>query len=288
MGPGVTIATMKSAPTDLSRFDDWLAWLARQGESDPDVRVVWVGGSAATGGYDDWSDLDVELLCTPGQADAVHDRLLARIRADFDVDHVWELPRETWPDGRQCFVNHQHRPGALAEPTRIVDLHVSDLSDAHRFVDVRRHGTPVVVHDPEGLVELRHDDEQALRAAIDEAVEQIAQRRATAEWLVNRALRRDHPAEAVALYLRFALAPLVQLLRVRHCPWRHDFGLRYLRTDLPADVAERVHALVPGSGDLVGQSAACFAWTDELLATSDAGGGAGAASGTARTTPAAR
>ncbi len=253
---------------DLTRFADWLTWLARQGEEDPDVLVAWVGGSAATGGYDEWSDLDVELLCTPGEHDAVYGRLLARIRADFDVDHVWELPPASWPDGRQCFVNHQHRPGALAEPTRIVDLHISSLSDEHRFVDVRRHGTPIVVHDPDGLVELRHDDEEAITRACAEWREQVRQRRATAEWLVNRAVRRGQLPEAVSLYLTFALGGLVRLLRIEHCPWRHDFGLRYLHEDLPADVAARIDTLLPGPdnpADLAELSAACFAWTDELL-----------------------
>ena len=168
-------------PTDLSRYADWTTWLAEQGATDSDVRVVWVGGSAATGGYDEWSDLDVDLLCTPAEADAVHDRL----------------------------------------------------------VDVRRHGTPIVVHDPDGLVELRPDDEDELQAAIGEAVD---------------------------LYLGFALSPLVRLLRVEHCPWRHDFGLRYLHEDLPPDVAARVTTLLPGAADPAEASAACFAWTDELLA----------------------
>ena len=148
---------------DLSRFGDWLSWLARQGRAGPRCPVIWVGGSAATGGYDDWSDLDVELLCTPGEHDAVYDRLLERVRADFDVDHIWELPQASWPDGRQCFVNHQHRPGALEEPTRIVDLHISSISDAHRIVDVRRQRPPLVVHDHDGLVELRRDDEAEIR-----------------------------------------------------------------------------------------------------------------------------
>ena len=93
-------------------------------------------------------------------------------------------------------------------------------------------------------------------------------RRASTEWLVNRAVRRGQLPEAVSLYLTFALGGLVRLLRIEHCPWRHDFGLRYLHTDLPADVAARVDALVPGpdNGDLAELSAACFAWTDELLA----------------------
>ena len=66
----------------------------------------------------------------------------------------------------------QARPGALEEPTRIIDLHVSELSDAHRFVDVRRHGTPIVLHDPDDLLVLRPDDPDAMAAAIDEAVDQ--------------------------------------------------------------------------------------------------------------------
>jgi hypothetical protein len=79
--------------------------------------------------------------------------------------------------------------------------------------------------------------------------------------------------EAIAFYLNFALSPLVRLLRIEHCPWRHDFGLRYLHTDLPADVANRVTALLPGTADLADLSAACFAWTDELLAREGGQGG---------------
>lgn len=252
---------------DLTRFDDWIDLLRTHAADDPDLRLVWVGGSAATGGWDEWSDLDVDLLCTPGATSDVYDRLLGRARAAFDVDHVWELPLAAWPDGRQCFVNHQPDPGALAEPTRIVDLHFSDLSDERRTVDVRRHGTPLVLHDPDGLLVLRPDDQAQLDAACAEAVDQARQRRATAEWLVNRAVARGQLPEAVDLYQRFALGVVVRLLRVAHCPWRHDFGLRYLRTDLPAEAADRVYALLPGSAPLAELSAACFAWMDKLLAS---------------------
>lgn len=56
------------------------------------------------------------------------------------------------------------------------------------------------------------------------------------------------------------------LERVEHCRWRHDYGLRYLGEDLPADVAEELAALVPGAGpDLRSQSGTCFDWLDRLL-----------------------
>jgi predicted nucleotidyltransferase len=251
---------------DLTRYDDWLAWLPERAASDPDLRCAWVGGSAATGGYDEWSDLDLVVLTTPGTAVAAYTRLLADVRDRFSPDHVWELPESSWPAGRQCFVSLDPRPGALNGPTRIVDLAVLDLDDERRHVDVRRHGTPLVLHDPDGVMVLRHDDAVALEQGAAEAVDQARQRWATAEWLVNRAIARDQLPEAVALYLRFGLMPLVQLLRVRHCPWRHDYGLRYLHTDLPDDVAARVTSLLPGADRLGELSAECFAWQAELLA----------------------
>src|SRR4051812_43551735 len=218
---------------DLSRYDDWLGWLREQGEADPDVRVVFVGGSAVTGGYDDHSDLDVEVLATPGEAVAAYRRLLDRAVRDFEVHQVWELPEWTWPDGRQAFLNLTADAGDMSRPTRIIDLHVSDLADEHRLVDERRHGTPYVVHDPEGLIELRHDDESEMERARVEAVQQAAARRPTAQWLVNRAIARGEVVEAHAFHVGYGVTPLVRLLRIQHSPARHDFGLRYLRTDLP-------------------------------------------------------
>jgi hypothetical protein len=253
--------------TDLSRYADWVSWLTARAGSDPDVLAAWVGGSAATGGYDEWSDLDVDVLCRPGTAVAAYGRWTAALLADFSPASVWDTPEEWRSDGRQCFVCMSPSPGLLLEPTRLVDLVMVDISDEHRQVDVRRHGTPIVLHDPDGLLVLRDVDAAELTRAVDAAVDQVRQKRPTAQWLVNRALARGHVAEGLDLYMRFGLQSLVRLLRAEHCPWRHDYGLRFLREDLPAHVADRLESLVPGHGssDLRSLSDACFAWQDELL-----------------------
>ena len=138
---------MTDAP-DLGRYDDAIAWLRASAAPDPDVRAVWVGGSAATGGYDEWSDLDVDVLCTPGTSPRVHEYLLAGL--PLPAASVWRLPDATWPDGRQSFVTLDPDPGPLAAPTRILDLHVHDDTPAARGVDARRHGRVIPVHDPDG------------------------------------------------------------------------------------------------------------------------------------------
>jgi hypothetical protein len=254
-----------SAAPDLSRYADFLAWLDEQGEAEPDLRCAWIGGSAATGGYDEHSDLDVEALAAEGTSTEVYRRLLSGIVETFSPTSVWELPASTYDDGRQCFVTFDPAPGDLTTPTRLVDIVVREPTDEHRHVDVRRHGTPLVRFDPEGLLVLRHDDDAGLRRGVEETISQIRQRRLVGEWLVNRAIERRHLPEAVSLYLRFALTPVVQLLRARDCPERHDYGLRFLHTDLLPKDADRIDRLLPGVERLRELSAECFAWQDELL-----------------------
>jgi hypothetical protein len=65
--------------------------------------------------------------------------------------------------------------------------------------------------------------------------------------LVIRSLERDLPTEAAWAYHNFTLLPLVEALRMAYCPNRFDFGLRYLRDDLPREEYQRVCQLaLPG------------------------------------------
>ena len=247
---------------DLSRYDDCLDLLTTLPARVPALQVVVVNGSAVTGGWDDHSDLDVEAWCD-GDATTTYDAVLALARQELPVDHVWELPVATWPTGRQCFVHLQPDAADLGRPTRLLDV-VVQTTPERLTMDTRRHGVPLVLHDPDGLLVLEDDDEAEMAEQRAQAVEQAAARRQTAAWLVERAIARGDLAEATLLHLRFAVEPLVRLLRIQHCPARHDFGLRYLRTDLPAGMAEQVEALLPGP-DLSVRARAAFAWQDELL-----------------------
>jgi predicted nucleotidyltransferase len=248
--------------TDLSRYDDVLDLLTALPLQVPALRVVVVNGSAVTGGWDEHSDLDVEAWCD-GDAATTYAAVLALLRSELEVDHVWELPEATWPTGRQCFVHLQPDAADLGRATRLLDVVVQALPE-RLTMDTRRHGVPLVLHDPDGLLLLEDDDEAGLSAQRAQAVAQTAARRQTGAWLVERAIARGDLAEATSLHLRFAVEPLVRLLRIEHCPARHDFGLRYLRTDLPPGMAEQVEALLPGP-DLAVRARAAFAWQDEVL-----------------------
>ena len=98
---------------DLSRYADVLAWIDDLGARDDDLLACWVGGSAATGGYDDHSDLDVNVLAAPGTFARVFEDLLASLVSTFAPTSVWRLPDATYADGRQLFATFDDDPGAL-------------------------------------------------------------------------------------------------------------------------------------------------------------------------------
>ena len=252
--------------TDVSalpaRFHATASWFQSFARGTPGVVAAYLGGSLATDRVDPDSDLDGQVMVEAGRTDEVFGLLRERLDADWSVSGLWIVPTPTWHGGLQLFATVT-RDG---EEPMVVDLLVAEAGPAWLDVDERRHGRPVVVHDPGGRVTLVHEDDERLRRDALASARNIADRLETAEWLVMKAVRRGHWPEAYAYYLRLGVEPLVQLLRTLHAPARWDYGLRYL-DDLPAEDVARISTLLPEERSRLGtQLEECLAWQRVLLA----------------------
>ena len=253
------------------RFRPAAAWLKDFARSTPGVVAAYLGGSLATDRVDADSDLDCQVLVEAGRAQDVFDAMLGGLRERWTVDGLWLVPTPAWHGGIQLFATVApseavDRPtGGSVEPLW-VDLLVAEATPGWLDVDERRHGRVVVLHDPGDQVRFVPQDDERLRKDAVESAQRIADRLATAEWLVMKAVRRGHWPEAYDYLVRMGVVPVVQLLRTVHCPARWDFGLRYL-DDLPADDVARVQRLLPGPPEHLGvQAEEAFAWQRDLLA----------------------
>lgn len=202
------------------------------------VRAAWLGGSDASGRTDRWSDIDLVLIVEDGrwqEALAAIRRIAATLGP---IAHCWRMPEPAWHGHHQEFLRVQG-----AEPCHDLDVVVMEKSAPGRLLERERHGDAVVLFDREGLVKPEPLDRGAHAARLRDRLALLREQFPMFQVLLTRALRRGMAAEAAALYQRVTLAPLVELLRMRHAPDRFDFGPRYLDRDLPVDLRATVESL---------------------------------------------
>lgn len=245
------------------RFRAATEWLASFSEQTAGVVAAYVGGSIVNQRVDEWSDVDATVVTLGGTRGEVFAALLDALERDWQVEHRWVLPTPTWHGGLQVFAHVTSPDGG--EPL-ILDIVVDDAAPRWTSVDPVRHGPPLVVHDPQGLVRQEPEDpDEVVHEAAASAL-RIAERLPVARWIVLKAIHRGHWPEAYGYYMQLGITPLVQLLRTVHCPQRWDFGLRYLDSDLPEAEQELVLRLLPAdTGTLAERAEECFRLQGELL-----------------------
>lgn len=237
-----------------------LAAIRAATEPAPWAIALWEGGSASFDRLDEGSDLDIGLAVDDAH---VADGFAAVEGALTTVDPI----EATW----ESFPVTDIKPQRYYRLTSglIVDVGVLPASTPplSRFVDRRRHGVPKVEFDRAGWTDDVPVSEQDLAERLAGRRTWLAAQFAVCSGLALKSARRGEAAEAVAFYHAFVMRPIVELLRIRHDPWRHDFGVRYLRFDLPEPDRERVYRLwmVADLDALRAQHAEASAWFAELI-----------------------
>lgn len=241
----------------------------------PAVRAAWLGGSDATGRTDGFSDIDCMALVEDEAVESVLHAVARALEVLSPIAQQYRIPEPTWHGHSQVFYRLQDAP-----PWLLVDLALLKTSSApdNRFLEPERHGQQQVLFDRDGVVRPAPFDRAAHEAAMKARLPHLATRFELFHVFVDKAIWRRDAADAMASYQAMTLRPLVELLRMRHCPDRYDYGARYLQRDLPADVYERLESLLFCSdlAQLERNQAAAVAFFRETLA---ALGGAGAQDG---------
>jgi hypothetical protein len=227
------------------------------------VNAAWLGGSDAFGRADELSDVDLQVDVDDGHVAATFGAVEAALAAASPIVARLVMPMPTWHGHAQRF----YRLRDTAEFTA-VDVVVFQRSDPRRYYNqTERHGRPLVLFDRPGVVRPGPLDQAELRATLAREVAGIRERLPFTLPLVAKEVRRGDALAALGLWHRHVLAPLVVLYRVRHSPARHDFGTRYTRHDLPAEVQGTLAelAFVTGLEDIAAKLPAAERLLGELL-----------------------
>jgi predicted nucleotidyltransferase len=201
------------------------------------VKALWEGGSVSFGREDQWSDIDLYVLVSDGNAEFAMGQireLLAEL-APIEIEH--RVRTGKWPMIEQSFFRL-----AGMDEFLIIDIAVVPEGSEERFLEVEVHGEPRFLIRSVGIKE-EHVDIAALRLELLEALEQASMRMELFSSFVLKELWRENLLDALDIFRAVVLSALVDILRIRYAPFHHDFRLRYCRHDLPDEVYQRLTLL---------------------------------------------
>lgn len=220
---------------------------------------IWQGGSAAFGRDDADSDLDIQALITPStDVDQVFADVGAAINEISPVVQSWRVP--DLPSWSQTFFK------IADDDLLLVDLSLISIEDEDWFLQPERHGNALILFDPQGVVAAA----PVLDASAHESrlIAGVAKSLAIATMFpgfVAKELRRGRAMDARWVFNQMVVNPLVTVLGATHRPERYDYGWRYLKEDLPADIYARLERLVfTGVHELESATREASAWTIQL------------------------
>lgn len=234
-----------------------------------EVLAGWESGSAAFNALDAYSDIDLNFLITD---EASLDMLYAAVESALAIISPITAIHAS-PPGRYYKLKE-------SDEFLLVDVCFFRVGAPDHSLDVERHGHALPLFDKGEWLHPRSLDRDALAVKRRARLVDLQTWFPISQSFVRKAILRGHHTEALASFWGSTLKPLVELLRMRHCPDRWDFGLRYLDRDLPENISREVEdlAFVCDLGDLIAKLERAEAWGMVLLRELEAeppnGGGA--------------
>lgn len=226
------------------------------------VLALWEAGSAAFGRVDEWSDVDLMIVVEDGREAEAFAVLEAALAALSPIELVYEMAQPTWHGHQQKFYRLREASEFL-----MIDVAVMARSSGDKFLTVELHGEARVLFDKEGVVRPPLFDGAAHQERLRGRLREMAGLMPLLGNLVRKELLRGQPLDALSFYQGLILRPLVELLRIKYDPARHQFGARYLYHDLPPAETERLERLmfVSSPDALLAQQVAALEWFWELV-----------------------
>jgi hypothetical protein len=222
----------------------------------PAVLAGWEGGSAAFGAVDAYSDIDLDYL----------------VSDDVPFERLYEVAERALETVSAIVSSHTPLKGRYYKlkdggDFLLVDLIFFRVGDSDHQLEVERHGVRVPLFDKGEWLRPRSVDEGALAIKRDARYRELQTWFPMSQIFVRKAILRGQHVEAVNAFWAATLKPLAELLRMRYCPMRWDFGVRYLDRDLPPAVYSQFRDLVfvRDLGELEEHLARATAWGTTLL-----------------------
>lgn len=222
----------------------------------PHVLAGWESGSVAFDRADEYSDIDLNFL----------------LDDTLPVGPLFAVVESALETVSPVAASHSEPPGRYFKLKDVGDFLLVDVclyrtDNFKERLDSERHGRIRPLFDKGQW--LRSDDSARVSQDARRArrLDELKAWFSVSQTFVRKVILRGQEVEALAAFWGYTLKPLVELLRMRHCPPRWDFGMRYLDRDLPGPVYDELRGMmfVEDFDNLAENLAKATAWGEQLL-----------------------
>jgi diadenosine tetraphosphate (Ap4A) HIT family hydrolase len=197
------------------------------------VISMWEGGSAANQRADDLSDLDGVIISKDNEIAKTFTILEETLNRVSQITHQWNVPEPTWHGHSQRFYFIKD-----AHECFLVDIVVMKESSENSFLEVERHGTPLIQFDKKGLLKESHCDPSVYEKKLRNRLKNLKESFPIFGALVKKEILRQRPVDAHSFYIKGLLTYLVEIWGIKYRPYQHDFGFRYTHWNFPEEEYE--------------------------------------------------
>jgi len=192
------------------------------------VHALWAMGSASFDRIDEWSDIDTMVIVDDDKVEETFTVIEQMLDKLSPIELKYRRPDPGWHDIFQTIYRLEGTSQFL-----FIDFNVIKESNPHKNLERDMHGEPIVLFDKKGLIKETYLGKKEHEIEVKERLQFIKKRFPLARAFVLKELNRGNDIAAFANYNRMMYWPLVDALRIKHCPERYDFGEAYARYDLP-------------------------------------------------------
>ncbi len=202
------------------------------------VHALWEGGAASFERVDDWSDIDLYALVDDEMVEETVKAIEMALENMSPITQKYDVPHPPSEGLVHAFYRLEDASEYL-----LIDLAILKLSAPDKYLETEIHGKPVFYFSKSDAAASPRLDVDSLVRRLLERFERIQARFEMFRGFLQKEINRGNWLEALDLYRVLVLSSLVEVLRMKHHPLHYEFQLRYVYSELPPSVIQRLEHL---------------------------------------------
>lgn len=200
------------------------------------IHALWEGGATAFSRVDKWSDIDLYLVVDDNRINDAFQVVERALNSLSRIEQKYETKQMIWTEIFQAFYKMKDASEYL-----LIDLAIIKISSPEKFLESKIHGDVVFYFNKFGKIPFEESIVSTKR--LHKRLARLKAKFDIFNIFVQKEIYRGNSLEAIDLYYNVTLSSLVEILRIKYYPPHHEFKMRYVHYELPAEVIEKLEYL---------------------------------------------